>query len=214
MFKRLLLGCCAILICAQFSNQKSTSAREKPATNVFGTLVDTSGHQTKLENISVNGLVDRIPVYKMPPKKADGTYNSPENNKLLLDLRKVTQISSLIDPNQASAQAVTINNREYVPIVVVFNDKTKQDYIIEKRRRLTADDTSGGGSEREVSFQAVRTLNLEGDKPQDPTPCEQRGVSYRNPAAAVAFVMEALDSVKMTVKNGVTNFFEKIWYTC
>lgn len=204
MYKPMLFAIGAIVLCCQFSSQRSTTAKEKPTINFSGELIDTSGRSAKIENITIHNRIDGIQLYSIPPKGADGKYASPDDNTLLLDLRKVRKIEAAT--SGSSPSAMTINNREYVPIHITFIDGSTQDYIVEKRRKVIADDLSSGGSERNISFSAIKELVITGSKSQDPVQvCQDLKIQSKS----MAFMMHTLS----TVKESVNSFLGKIWYT-
>jgi len=149
----------AFLICANFSSQDSTIAGgEKPPINFYGKLTDSTGETYQVENITISNMYRQVPVYKEPTDK--GT--DPSINITRLDFIEIYSIS-VPHPNQV----LSFNNRQYVKLEITSRDAnhTKQEYIIEKSKRIICDEINTAGAiEKDLAFQAVDTLVFEGHK--------------------------------------------------
>lgn len=154
---KLALGVITIFLCAQFGSPRSTDDRQKPETNIYGVILDTSGRRTNVENITINGRLKDVPVYAKP---ADPDIN-PDVNTTRINLTGVCSIRLL------SPQLFTFSKREYVEIEIIFNDpmRTRNTFIIDKRRKVYCDSVDGSAP-MELSFQAISVLNIQGHKPQ------------------------------------------------
>lgn len=164
--KAIFLSGVALIFFAQFSSQhSSTSASEKPAINVSGTLVDSSDQTYAVENITISGRYTDIPVYQKP-KAADV---NPDINTTRLDLREIYEIRLV------SAEILKFNNRDYIEIEVVSNDarKTKNNYIIDRIKRVQCDEINEAGPiEKELSFLAVKSLVIKNARSREEMFCE------------------------------------------
>lgn len=149
------------LLCSHFSSQKtSTDGREKPSTNVWGMLTDTTNHSYRVENITVSGRFHDIAVYQRPTNP----QTNPDINTTRLNLCEIYEIR--ID----TPTVLQFNNRDYIEITVVSNDtrRTQNRYIIERLRKLFCDEINEAGPiEKELSFLAVRRLEIQGCKKQE-----------------------------------------------
>jgi len=158
----------ALVFFAQFSGQNSsTSAPEKPTINVSGSLIDSSDQKYSVENITISGRYTDIPVYQKP-KTADV---NPDINTTKIDLREVSEIR-LVAP-----AILKFNNRDYLEIEIVSNDakRTKNAYIIDRTKRLQCDEVNEAGPiEKELSFLAVKSLEIKKSRPRDEAMCESK----------------------------------------
>lgn len=156
---RALLATVSFLVCAHFGSQDSSiTGREKPAINFYGTLIDTSGNTFKVENITISGLYKQVPMYQKPLS----TKIDPNINITRLDLNEIAKIEV---PSQDTI--LTFNNRDYIEVIVTSSDpaKTTQSYITEKSKRVICDQINKAGSiEKDLSFQAIDSLTIEGHK--------------------------------------------------
>ena len=156
----------AFLLCTQFSSQKSsTDGREKPSTNVYGLLTDSTNHSYYVENITIGGRFNQIAVYQKP--STNNPDVNPDINTTRIDLCEVSEIKI------ECPRVVQFNKREYIEIVIISNDmrKTKNYYIIEKLKKLFCDEINEAGPiEKELSFLAVQRIQIQGCKNQEDEP--------------------------------------------
>lgn len=156
----------AFVFFAQFSGQNSsTSASEKPAINVSGTLTDSSDQTYSVENITISGRYEDIPVYQKPKSPEV----NPDINTTKIDLREISEIR-LVSPT-----ILKFNNRDYIEIEVISNDskKTKNAYIVDRTKRLQCDEVNEAGPiEKELSFLAVKNLEIKRARAREEVICE------------------------------------------
>ncbi len=153
----------SIVTLANFSSESSVEGRQKNKINFCGTLTDIQGNTFNVENISISGSYDRIPVYQKP-KNPD---TKPDVNTTRLDLKEV----AVIKLPSAEPVISKFKNREYIDIIVVSNDKkrTESNYIIELNRKIMCDEVNDAGPiEKEISFQALGKLEINGYSYRDP----------------------------------------------
>lgn len=153
------LGCVGVLLfCAQFSSHKSIGTHaDRPAVNVYGTVVDGDQRHYDVEYITIAGKFSDIAVYKEPEQ----TERNPDENKAFLDLRDIYQIRTV------SPEKLKFNNRDYIKIEVVSHDanRTKREYIIEYFKRVFCNERNEAGPlQREFSFAALGTITIAGYK--------------------------------------------------
>jgi hypothetical protein len=154
----------AIVCCAHFSQNSSVDGQEKPKVNFYGELYDQTGRHYNVENINISGMYRQIPFYKKPRKIS----MNPETNTTRIDLKETMEIR--VPTRDEAAIVSTFKNREYVTVEIVLNDpqQTRNDYIIEKSRKLYCDEVSDAGPiEKELSFEAVNKIIIKGYKPRE-----------------------------------------------
>lgn len=154
---RTIMCLVSVFAFANFSSETSVDGRQKNKINFYGTLTDIQGNTSNVDNISIGGSYERIPVYQKP-KDAD---TKPDINTTRLDLKEV----AVIKLTGGEAVISKFKNREYIDITVVSNDtqRTEKNYIIELTRKLLCDEINEAGPiEKEISFQALGTLNING----------------------------------------------------
>jgi len=154
----IMLGVLTALVCLNFGSSQDTSVagNEKPKIDFYGSLTDTTGNTYKVENISISGMYKQIPVYQKPALQEQ----DPSINITKLDF---VEIYSIKVPNQQ--EILSFKNREYIEIEITSRDpeRTKQRYIIEKNKRILCDQINAGGLiEKDLSFEALDTLLIDG----------------------------------------------------
>lgn len=148
---------------ANFSSETSVDGRQKNKINFCGTLTDIQGNTIDVDNISISGSYERIPVYQKP----SNPDTKPDINTTRIDLKEIAELKL------PSTEPVIskFKNREYIDIVVVYNDpqRTEKNYIIDLNRKILCDETNEAGPiEKEISFQALGKLALNGYSYRDP----------------------------------------------
>jgi len=148
------------IMCAQFSSQNiSTTGKEKPTTNVYGTITDSENQTIAVQNITVAGRFKDIAVYKKP----SNPEINPDINKTLIDLCAIKEI------RVAAPKIVEFNKRKYIEIILISADTnpSQNEYIIEYSKKLFCD---YGSLEKELNFTAIKRLQIQGCKKQEETP--------------------------------------------
>lgn len=152
-----LLVLCA---CINWGQQESSTGKEKPQINFKGTLTDTSGQTSSVENITISGLYKNIAFYAVPK---EGTTN-PESNTTLVDLNDVEEFKAAPD----QTEKLLFNNRPYNKVVIVFKNKSENTYIVEASRKIFCDVAiNGSGIEKRLSFEALKTLVMTGHQAKE-----------------------------------------------
>ena len=156
-FLRVAIGCISLTVLAQFSMQDSVAGREKPQVNFYGTVIDKAGNKFKAENITISGAYKQIIMYQKPPRTDMTT-----SHKVKIDLSEEREIQV---PKEL--KVLKFKGRDYIELDVVSNDtrQTKNNYIIEKSRKLYFDEPfETGPREHEVSLQEIDRIIIEGWK--------------------------------------------------
>lgn len=157
---KVLAGCIMMTLCVNFSQQESDTPKEKPTVNFYGSLVDSTGDEFSVSNITINGLYKGIPVYAKPPEPGI----EPEKNTTFIDLAETTEIRPAYQANPREGLQ-RYHERTYIEIVIVSNDrkKTKNNYLVEESRKIICDvDNEAGPLEKQLSFEALKRLKIEG----------------------------------------------------
>jgi hypothetical protein len=147
-----------LLCCTQLSKQ-STDVREKPRINFKGEIIRPNNKVYEVENITISGLYQQIPLYAVPENK----MSDPSEDTTFIELSEISELY----PAKANAREAlhTFKDRDYIEITVVWKDskKTTENYIIEATRKILCDTISEAGPiERELSFFALKKLILKG----------------------------------------------------
>jgi len=194
---RWFLAFISLFVCAQFGSQSNLQeGRQKPSINIRGTIVDASGNQLRVENITISGRITDVVVYQQPHHEKV----SPDLNKTEIDLRAVRSIITL------SKNYERYNDRDYIALDIVANNPraTIQTYLIEASRRLTCDDAEGIGN-KSISFMAIKEVHIEGFGAQgitDPQRCPDRGNEpLFNQDLALTKTMHILEKMETTAQQ-------------
>lgn len=168
----------AVSLLANYSSETSTDGPRKPKINFYGTLTDTLGQNYQFENLTISGMMSQIPMYQKP---ASPEVN-PEINTTRVDLNEVASIN-VPNPNTL----LKYKGREYIALEIISNNGpgTQQQYIIEASRKVYCDEVNSAGPvEKELSFQAIATIALKGNRPQ---PQHHRGIRVTTQEVEHAF---------------------------
>lgn len=154
----------------------TTDTHKRPDVNFYGMIEDH--HKTfAAEDILIGGKYEVIPVYQPVVKKIQQSSDEktkhidPKQNKALLDLKEIISIE-LKHLEHPTASQVSINNRDYVEIIVTSINNTKKNYLIESSRKVTCKEIDKGpqGShkelleERELNMIHLKKLIIDGYK--------------------------------------------------
>lgn len=156
--KALLFLPIIVVLCLNLgSPDVSVAGGEKPAINFKGKLQDTNGDTYVVENITISGMYKQIPMYKKPNK----VTLKPTDNVTRIDL---SEINLILVPDK---KTLTFDGRDYVELEITYKDptKTKENFIIEKYKRVWCDQVNAAGPiEKDLAFSAVETLSIESYK--------------------------------------------------
>lgn len=151
---QLLIAISAIVICANFSEQKSTR-KERPDINFSGTIVTQAGEKMKVENITIGGKYEQINAFSKPAPSMD-----PKKNLISLDLDEISQISiqdlkkSLFSyqpskeiisqkDDDREYKKITPKPIEYIEFNVTYKNGETRNYLIERDKKIWFDEMIG-----------------------------------------------------------------------
>jgi hypothetical protein len=162
-----------------YANWSSTAAKDlKQPVNFSGKITTHQGQDFVVDNISVQGRYEKIPVIDKPVNHAEATLNTDTKQqeikldanpntdftKTYLDLNEIKEIS-VQSPNiiwiyQKKERSQKI---EFVEIEVITKSDTKTSYLLEVKTPVYCDAIdSAGPQEKTVPLSAVKTLTIEG----------------------------------------------------
>ncbi|MGC2310077.1 MAG: hypothetical protein WA432_00445 [Candidatus Babeliaceae bacterium] len=147
-----------ILFCIQAGRQ-SADIQEKPRINFKGQIMRANNKVYEVENITISGLYQQIPVYAVP----EDQDTDPAEDTTFLDLAEIAQIfPTKMNPREGIH---TFKNKEYIEITVVWKDskKTTDNFIIELTRKILCDTLSEAGQiSRQLEFTGLKKLKITG----------------------------------------------------
>lgn len=205
---------CAALMCLMNTGFQSTEKKEAPAINFKG-IVRTNGDHEKAENISISGLYENIPLYGIP--KASDT--SPTTNVTHVRLDEINAIR--YKPGKESIKEY--QKRDYVVIEVEFKTGKKQNYLVERSRKLYYEipfsDPSIKPLEKELNFEALTELTIQGFTQRARN--EQKVQTKEKSAAQEAICAQAKKDIATLEKesqgmfsSGITKIKESFTHLC
>jgi hypothetical protein len=186
------------------ANWSSTAAKDlKQPVNFSGKITTHQGQEFVVDNISVQGRYEKIPVIDKPVNHAEPTMNTETKQqeikldanpntdftKTYLDLNEIKEVSvpspNLIWIYQKKERSQKI---EFIEIEVTTKSDTKTSYLLEVKTPIYCDAIdSAGPQEKTVPLSAVKMLTIDGytyrdtskDKnkkcsPDGCPPCEQK----------------------------------------
>ncbi len=153
------------LCCWNGTLVESTNSNKRPDVNFYGTIEDH--YKTfNAEDILIGGKYEVIPVYQGVNKKKQSIEDKdqkqeidPKQNKALIDMQEVKSIE-LKHPDHPSASQISINNRDYVEIIVTSINGTKKTYLIESSRKITCREIDKGPDGQQTAVHEERELNM------------------------------------------------------
>src|SRR5690242_9276908 len=83
--RQLLLAFATLVFCVNMGDNTSINSEKAPSTVCNGILTDAQGNETKVTDITISGIFEKIPFYKKP---ADTTVNPSNNDVTQIDLMK------------------------------------------------------------------------------------------------------------------------------
>lgn len=195
----LFYAVCAIMLCANFSTNKSVDGEDKPPINFTGTLTSTNGPDVEdVANLRVGGLWKNIPVFGVPNNPSE----KPTLNTTYVDLAGIANIQP------ASKNPKKFDNRDYVELIITLKSvpgapANQQHFLVETTRRLYCDVIGVGGVvnlKKEIAFEAISDLTITGFKARSgTTTCqepEKDRKSVEDSAAKTALCAQAKKDLK------------------
>ncbi len=195
----ILTACVVINWTAQ---EPTIEGKRKHKVNFYGMLTTHQDKIYKVDNISIARLYKQIPLYEVPADKDSvAKAYDPEKkvttNILKNDPRKgiITRIDlaetgKIMTPSPNTLWTYKkkkgYREKEYIEIVIVSNDKqkTKNNYLIDLKRKIHCDEINEAGPiEKEVPFDAIKSLTIEGYKHRE---IDKKKEPEKKPAKSVA----------------------------
>lgn len=184
MKKKLLLLVNFYLLCAYSfafcASQQSVVTKNKQPINFIGTIKKITGKTYEVDNISISGALNDIPVYKKPisqesdPQqdtefihlmKIKRIYRSPDHVKAsLMGEQRENNIPKIRRKKSAESLAqegvYNYNGRDYIEINITFTNNADDTYLIELSKELWCNrkDTD---THKEVSFEALESIDIQ-----------------------------------------------------
>lgn len=168
-------------------SEQSGGAWKKQTTNFYGVLTTQSKTVMKVDNITIGGKINKIPVYEKPTIESQqnttviNKEKSEESDmyvevKLLadptknlvvtyLDLNEISQIKTINQQNLWTYSRKKYSRQEYVEIVVTPLEEGDQEkyFLIDARTVIYCDGISKSGpEEKKVPIQALACLDIQG----------------------------------------------------
>lgn len=193
-----------------WSGQENTSLTKKNRVNFYGTLETHAGNTLKIDNISVAHIYKQVKLYEVP-NSFDKTHkrvmlasNPKEGIVTMVDLKESCSIEA--DPNFVFVYKKKKGSREieFVKITVTSKDKTrtKHEYLIEVNRKLICDEVNDAGPiEKEVPFNAIKKLTLDGWKFREDQKDDKNNFRCNNEQAAKKHTREETSSDEQPTKR-------------
>jgi len=172
------LSIITILIMANWAKETSEVAGDKlHRVNFYGRII-TVGNQDqepKIDNISIDNIYKQIPVYLAPT-----TFTKDINPKTFVIKANPKDILTQVRVDPAEMRSITVRRvegnpvvwkymdgdklrREYIEIIVISNDGSKNNYLIEANKKLHYNEISPAGpKESKLNFKGLRKLTIEG----------------------------------------------------
>lgn len=206
-----LLAVTALVICVNLG-VPSSEKREKPKENFYGTIT-TTGEITfssqegpseekarPVQNILIGGDFKRIKFYGKPSNK----NASPMDETTFLDLEEIKSIRPTKPPSKDTV--VNYHGRDYIEIVVTLKpklsgiDPKQYAFLVESTRKIFCDfATLAGNLEQEISFEALKELNIQGFRHQEHVKSPEEEIQGPS-AAKQALCQEARKNMKKLKK--------------
>jgi len=186
------VGCAAgILLLANWGAREKSEVRgdRLHRINFYGSIITAANRdkETKINNISIGNLIKQIPVYVAPTtrikNKIDPTkyiIKAPPKDilqQVRLDLYETKYIrTKRVGGNPVIWKHVKKEprkkeyktKREYIEIIATSKDKTKSNYLIEKRKLLKYNEISPAGPrESKINFKGLIKLTIDGYKDRE-----------------------------------------------
>jgi len=174
----------SVFLLANWSKQVSEVAGDKKQRiNFYGNIITVANQdkQPAIDNISIENIIKQIPVYVAPttftkhinPKTRTLTAN-PKNIllKVRIDLSEIKEI----EPKRVAEEPIIWKygeidketgklkvKREYLELIVIFNDNTKNNFLVEVAKELFFNiKNESGPQESRLNFKGLVRLLIKG----------------------------------------------------
>lgn len=205
----------AVMILLVNAGFQSTEKKEAPGINFFGEII-TDNEKDTAENITIGGLYENIPLYGIPA----ASETSPTTNVTHVRLDDVKTIHH----KRGKESIKEFQKRDYVEIEVEFKNGKKQNYLIERGRKLYYEipfsDPKIPALEKELAFEALDTARIEGHRQKSRTSKkiepEQKSAAREAVCSQAKINLEELEKEPLQgdSKSKVNKIKEAVNYLC
>lgn len=148
----------------------SQAGRFKQPVNLYGNVITQAGNDYKVDNIAIGYMYKQIPVYEMQLGGTDTTTKALATNPKdgIITKLDLIEISEIHVPHPRTTW--TFNKTEFIELEIISknNTKTKNSYLIEKRRKITCTEINDAGPvEKEIPFHALKKIMINGYRHRD-----------------------------------------------
>ena len=184
----------------------------QPAVNFYGSITTTGGKKIKVENITIGGKFENITMYKRPKNKTV----DPRTFAIYPDLAhlKGIEIQKLpkgkfiyTPPAITKKDSKKIKPQEYVGLVLIYKNGTKEPMLIEAHRRLWNDKRiEGKRVEQKIMFPALRKVVIQGSHVRE----EEKIKNDQTPSKdLIRTIYTGLDNIRHTCSTVLTSSKKK-----
>ncbi len=182
---------------AQCTSFGSSTKDIKQPVNFSGKVTTHQGQEYVVDNISINNLCKKIPMYAKPATHAEPVMNQTTKHlEIKLDGNPTTDfVKATIDLDELKKIEVpkpdTIwyyqakehqQKIEYIEVTVITKSDTKNSYLLERKTPIYCDGIDAAGpQEKTIPLVALKTLTIEGYTYRDTSrenkeciPCNQK----------------------------------------
>jgi len=160
MNKNTFYGLSAVVLMAavvlNFSKQSDKDDKGEQPINFYGTLTKTDGHMYQVDNISLAGLYEDIPLYAVP----SSPDRDPQLDTTRVSLHDISSISQL----DGKTEVYTYKNKDYIKIMVAWSQRKRDNtpFLIERNRVIFCNERIAAHPKKEVFFEVLAMLVVEG----------------------------------------------------
>src|SRR5260221_961907 len=188
------LVCNNIILCTSFGS--STKDLKQPV-NFSGKVTTHQGQEYVVDNISINGMYKKIPMYAKPATHAESVMSPTTKHleikldgnpatdfvKATIDLEELKEIQVPTPDTVWYYQAKEHQQKiEYIEVIVITKSNTKSSYLLERKTPIYCDGIDAAGpQEKIIPLVALKTLTIEGYTYRDTSkenkeciPCNQK----------------------------------------
>lgn len=153
----------------------NTSKDLKQPVNFSGKLSTHQGQEYIVDNISINNLCKKIPVYDKPLNHLPAAFNNDTKQKEIKLETNPADITSTEDLDEISTIHVTSpeiiwyyepkkgRRLEFIEVIVITKSNTKRSYLLDPKTPIYCDEIDAAGpQEKIVRLAALKTLSIEG----------------------------------------------------
>lgn len=164
-----------IVQCTSFGS--STKELKQPV-NFSGKITTHQGQEYTVDNISINNLCKKIPMYAKPTTHAAPAMNpSTQHLEIKLngnpttdfvtDTKDLDELKEIQVPTPDTVwyyqQKEHSRKIEYIEVIVITKSNTKNSYLLERKTPIYCDGIDAAGpQEKIIPLSALKTLTIEG----------------------------------------------------